>query len=146
MCSDGVTTNQVDEELTSELKTIFSSRLSCKDLDSSLFLGPNEIRACCKRFFVNGEQKGDVVLLEANPEITLSDINEAREDLIARINREEAPECEGCPYIERQKKPEIKINYISLENFAYCNMCCTIALQNTEVMNYLQTSDIEELI
>ena len=56
------------------------------------------------RDFVNGEQKGDVVLLEAN-QVTLSDINEARENLIAKLIGKKLPECGSCPYIEEQKKP-----------------------------------------
>ena len=111
--------------LTSELRNIFNTRLSCKDLDSSLFLGPDEIRACCKRFFVGSERKGDVVLLKADDNITLNSINNAKEDLIRRINVDAASECEGCPYIERREINKSAIDYISLENFSYCNMRCT---------------------
>jgi len=111
----------------SKLSSIFNSYLSCKDLNSSIFLGPNEIRACCKRFFVGGKQKGDVVLLAASPDINLEDINLAKHQLIKDINREESSVCSGCPYIERvqDKIENYKINYISLENFSYCNMRCT---------------------
>lgn len=107
------------------LRSIFLSRLSCKDLDSSLFLGPDEIRACCKRFFVENERKGDVVLLAAHENISLESISDAKEDLIGRINAEEAVECLGCPYIERRHSEEAAIDYISLENFSFCNMRCT---------------------
>jgi glycosyltransferase involved in cell wall biosynthesis/sulfatase maturation enzyme AslB (radical SAM superfamily) len=114
------------EEIFENLSDIFNSHLSCKDLNSSIFLGPNEIRACCKRFFVNGRQKGDVVLLPASPDIHLEEINLAKEKLINEINREESAVCSGCPYIERVKKrfDNYKIDYISLENFSYCNMRC----------------------
>jgi organic radical activating enzyme len=110
-----------------KLNAIFISHLSCKDLNSSIFLGPNEIRACCKRFFVNGRQKGDVVLLPASPDIHLVDINAAKHSLINDINREESSVCSGCPYIERVEGDldDFKIDYISLENFSYCNMRCT---------------------
>lgn len=110
-----------------KLNDIFSSHLSCKDLNSSIFLGPNEIRACCKRFFVNGRQKGDVVLLPASTDIHLVDINAAKHNLINNINREESSVCSGCPYIERVQGglDDFKIDYISLENFSYCNMRCT---------------------
>lgn len=111
--------------LISGLRKIFSTRLSCKDLDSSLFLGPDEIRACCKRFFVRGERKGDVVLLKGDDGIGLGEINMAKADLIRRINAEGAEECKGCPYIERREIGNESIDYISLENFAYCNMRCT---------------------
>jgi organic radical activating enzyme/glycosyltransferase involved in cell wall biosynthesis len=113
--------------LEKEIKNIFNSKLSCKDLNSSIFLAPDEIRACCKRFFYNGKQKGDVVLLKAKKEINLEDINIKKDELIKRINMNEAEECEGCPYIERYENKLLtkKISYISLENFSYCNMRCT---------------------
>lgn len=108
-----------------QLRAIFRSKLSCKDLNSSLFLGPDEIRACCKRFFVNGIQKGDVVLLKAAEDISLPAIARAKKNLIDRINADEASECSGCPYIERYDEGAGGIDYISLENFSYCNMRCT---------------------
>lgn len=112
-------------ELLGRLRNVFQTRLSCKDLDSSVFLGPDEIRACCKRFFVNGIRKGDVVLLKADESIGLPDIQSAKDSLIARINSDSAPECSGCPYIERRPIEATGVNYISLENFSYCNMRCT---------------------
>ncbi len=112
-------------EVLTTIREVFNTRLSCKDLDSSLFLGPDEIRACCKRFFVNGFRKGDVVLLKARPNIELSDITRAKEDLITRLNEGAAPECSGCPYIERRRPGNFKVDYLSLENFAYCNMRCS---------------------
>jgi glycosyltransferase involved in cell wall biosynthesis/organic radical activating enzyme len=123
----GVNDNLPIEILFDRLGDIFNSHLSCKDLDSSIFLGPNEIRACCKRFFVNGRQKGDVVLLPASPEIDLKEIDLSKKKLINEINREESIVCSGCPYIERVSTSleDHKINYISLENFSYCNMRCT---------------------
>ena len=113
--------------LEKKIKYIFNSKLSCKDLNSSIFLAPDEIRACCKRFFYNGKQKGDVVLLKAKKEINLDDINEKKQELIKRINSNEAEECKGCPYIERYENKLLtkKIDYISLENFSYCNMRCS---------------------
>jgi len=111
--------------LTDKLREVFSTRLSCKDLDSSLFLGPDEIRACCKRFFVKGIRKGDVVLLKADDKIDLSLIESAKKKLIDRINDGSATECSGCPYIERGPAQASSISYLSLENFAYCNMRCT---------------------
>jgi len=113
------------EKLLTLISDVFNTRLSCKDLDSSLFLGPDEVRACCKRFFVNGIRKGDVVLLKADSLISLDSIHEAKEKLITRINSNGAKECQGCPYIERRSIEKIEIDYVSLENFAYCNMRCT---------------------
>jgi organic radical activating enzyme len=114
-------------KLKKEIKNIFNSKLSCKDLNSSIFLAPDEIRACCKRFFYNGKQKGDVVLLKAKKEINLDDIYKKKEEIIKRINAGNAEECKGCPYIERYENKLLtkKIDYISLENFSYCNMRCS---------------------
>jgi hypothetical protein len=117
--------DQPDVILLASLREVFSTQLSCKDLDSSLFLGPDEIRACCKRFFVNGIRKGDVVLLKADEQIDLQRIQSAKDKLVDRINADSAPECFGCPYIERRPAYHGGINYLSLENFAHCNMRCT---------------------
>jgi hypothetical protein len=114
-----------DAAMLASLRAVFSTRLSCKDLDASLFLGPDEIRACCKRFFVNGIRKGDVVLLKADAQVDLPRIQTAKQALIDRINAGSAPECSGCPYIERRPVHRGGIDYLSLENFAYCNMQCT---------------------
>ena len=115
------------ERLFSEIKNVFSSHLSCKDLNSSLFFGPAEIRACCKRFFVDGEQKGDVVLLNAAKDINYKQIVSAKQNLLRKINTGTSQECSGCPYIGRYKleKTQEVIDYISFENFSYCNMRCT---------------------
>ena len=37
---------------------------SCKDIEGSLYIAPNEIRACCQRFFYKGEMRGDVNFLK----------------------------------------------------------------------------------
>ena len=117
--------NNPDVILLTSLREVFSTRLSCKDLDSSIFLGPDEIRACCKRFFVDGIRKGDVVLLKADEKIDFQSIQLAKQKLVDRINADSAPECSGCPYIERHPTYQGGINYLSLENFAHCNMRCT---------------------
>lgn len=114
-----------DQDLLDRLRAVFASRLSCKDLDSSLFLGPDEVRACCKRFFVNGIRKGDVVLMKADESTGLPQIQAAKQALIERINTGSAPECSGCPYLERRPAQPTGIDYLSLENFAYCNMRCS---------------------
>lgn len=115
------------QHILDKVKEVFASYLSCKDLENSLFLAPNEIRACCKRFFVDGNQKGDVVLLPADEKITYDDIVNAKEALISEINAGTSSDCAGCPYIERYAvKSNINtIDYISFENFSYCNMRCT---------------------
>lgn len=133
------------------LKSIFSSFLSCKDLNSSLFLGPDEIRACCKRFFVNGLQKGDVVLLAAQSDTSYEDINDKKSDLISRMNQDNAEECSGCPYIRRYAKEVdiFKVDYLSLENFSYCNMKCSYCspkYYGGQESSYSATSIVNSLI
>lgn len=123
--SRGTHDQKSDAEILDSVRSVFLSRLSCKDLDSSIFLGPDEIRACCKRFFVGGVRKGDVVLLKATKTISISDIESRKAELISRINSDEDSECSGCPYIQRQTVTDSGIDYISLENFSYCNMRCT---------------------
>ena len=141
--ANGITDKLSSKILFDRLNDIFNSHLSCKDLNSSIFLGPNEIRACCKRFFVNGRQKGDVVLLPASPDIRLEEINFAKQKLISEINREESAVCAGCPYIERVHSglDKHKIDYISLENFAYSllksphHRCQRPCSQNVQVVH-----------
>ena len=56
---------------------------SCTDLESSLFLAPNEIRACCKRFFFENKMRGDAKLISITDGETpkVADIKKAREKL-----------------------------------------------------------------
>lgn len=111
-----------------KLKQAFATELSCFDLEHSLFLGPNEIRACCKRFFSNGVQKGDVVICGASENLTLEAIITKKQEIKSKINAGNFSDCDDCPYLFRQPKSEIKasnISYISLENFSYCNMRCS---------------------
>lgn len=113
------------ELIVENLKYCFNSHISCKDLKSSLFFGPNKIIGCCKRFFYNGKMKGDVVLMSESNNITLEKILNRKKEIETQLNRDEFEECEGCPYLERfETKREEKINYISLENYTYCNMKC----------------------
>ena len=53
---------------------------TCKDLEDSLYVAPNEIRACCQRFFHDGKIRGDAKLLDIkeNKTPTSSDIKKAR--------------------------------------------------------------------
>ena len=39
---------------------------TCKDLESSLYLGPDQFRACCQRFFYEGKMRGDAPLINLN--------------------------------------------------------------------------------
>ena len=109
-----------------DLAYCFSTELSCKDLRNSLFLGPGEIIGCCKRFFYDGKIKGDIVLFDDSSDVTLDTIQKKKKEIEKRINSETYEDCVGCPYISRFPKTNVrKIDYISLENFTYCNMRCT---------------------
>ena len=37
---------------------------SCKYIEDSLYIAPNEIRSCCQRFFYEGEIRGDAKLTD----------------------------------------------------------------------------------
>lgn len=122
----GIASGEPVAGLHAAMRDIFASLLSCVDIEQSLFLGPDEIRACCKRFFVDGERKGDVVLLRAGGGVTYEAIVARKDALVRQINRGEDGPCSGCPYIRRFSAREARpIKYISLENFTYCNMRCT---------------------
>jgi len=104
----------------------FKSYLSCKDLKNSIFLGPQEIIGCCKRFFYKGKMKGDIVLMSNSSDVNLDKILARKKEVEELINSENYEECEGCPYLQRfEKTNDEKVNYISLENFTYCNMRCS---------------------
>jgi poly(ribitol-phosphate) beta-N-acetylglucosaminyltransferase len=103
--------------------------LSCPSLHHEIYLGPDEIRTCCKRFFVQGEKRGDVVLKKVQPnEIITSDIIlEEKRKLFNKINSGEENDCEGCPFLENKEwgeLEELSIQHISFEYHSVCNMKC----------------------
>lgn len=103
---------------------------SCYDINNSVFLAPSEIRTCCKRFFSEGRLKGDVVLIRQEDRtrgVTLADIRGAKENLHYEINRDNAPQCRGCPFLtfDDWDTPLVQgIKYLSLEYHSICNMRC----------------------
>ncbi len=123
--STGISLN----ELLDRIRSLMRKSWSCYDLHYSIFLRPDEIRTCCKRYFVNGQRKGDVVILKAKKEkfdISYSDIHKAKSRLHFEINRNNAPECAGCPFLsfEEWGEPLTQLKYISLEYHSICNMRC----------------------
>ena len=114
------------------LRDIEDKRWSCIDLHHSIFLAPNEVRTCCKRFFVDNKIRGDVVLLNSEA-INKSDnltksIFDAKENLFNAINRGESTDCDQCPYLEFENWPPIqasKITKISFEHHSVCNLKCS---------------------
>jgi poly(ribitol-phosphate) beta-N-acetylglucosaminyltransferase len=104
--------------------------LSCPSLHNEIYLGPDEIRTCCKRFFVQGEKKGDVVLkkVQPNEEITPEKILKEKQRLFKKINSGEENDCDGCPFLESKEwdeLDELSIKHISFEYHSVCNMKCT---------------------
>ena len=104
---------------------------SCVDLHHSVFLAPGEVRTCCKRFFVDGEMRGDVVLFQSaksTDEVSLTRITEAKKDLYVAINKGESTACDGCPFLEFKQWGDLaplRINYLSMEHHSVCNLVCT---------------------
>ena len=37
---------------------------TCRFIDEALYLAPNQIRACCQRFFYKGKMRGDAKLID----------------------------------------------------------------------------------
>ena len=103
---------------------------TCRDLEGSLYVAPNEIRACCQRFFYNGKIRGDAKLIEIKngKTPTSSDILIARENIFNQIQKNEKMECNGCKYLYKVKeKPKLtsKVEHLSIEHHSVCNLRCT---------------------
>ena len=104
--------------------------LSCKDIESSLYIAPNEIRSCCQRFFHKNKMRGDTKLLEIKDGVTpkAEEIKNARENLFKKIQNNNAESCEGCPFLyETDTKPKFsnEIKHLSIEHHSVCNLRCT---------------------
>lgn len=104
--------------------------LSCRDLQSSVYLAPTQVRTCCQRFFLNGVQQGDVVLLdiEKGDAVNSETIYHSKQNLIKLINNNKSNPCTGCPYIEKKdwdKNESLAIRHLSLEYHSICNLKCT---------------------
>ena len=103
---------------------------SCLHLQKSIYLAPKEIRACCQRFFVNDEMKGDVVVMTPEPgeKVSYNDIIKEKARLIAAINNGESEVCTGCPMLKDDDWPDVAVEQlqtISIEDHSLCNMKCT---------------------
>lgn len=104
-------------------------RWSCVYLQKAVYLAPNEIRACCQRFFIDGVLKGDVPLitLDKPRPVSYGEVIEAKKRLIANINNGSDRLCSGCPQLEEfdwEDPEKEKLNVISIENNSVCNMRC----------------------
>jgi glycosyltransferase involved in cell wall biosynthesis/pyruvate-formate lyase-activating enzyme len=116
--------------IASEIQAFNGKSWSCIDLQHSVFLRADQVRTCCKRFFVNGEMKGDVVLfdLEGQKMVSKDEILQAKRDLHQKINAGVPSACDACPFLEfREWAPlnELDVRYLSLEYHSVCNLKCT---------------------
>ena len=103
---------------------------SCEDLQGSVYLGPNALRHCCQRFFVNGKMEGDVEIFKVNKgdDISVKDIIKKKKDIIQKLNKKEKTPCDGCPKLQYKNwghLAEIKLNKISVEAHSKCNARCS---------------------
>lgn len=103
---------------------------SCVDLQNSLFLRPDEVRTCCKRFFVGGSMRGDVALMRVvdgcppSPAEVLS----AKRSLHRAINAGKETPCSGCPFLRMSDWDplgRLDVSYLSMEQHSVCNLRCT---------------------
>ena len=104
---------------------------SCKDIETSLYIAPNEIRSCCQRYFYGGKMRGDAKLLEIDDSglsPSYEDIKNSRYTLFEKIQNNQSESCLGCPFLyETENKPlfDGKINHLSVEHHSVCNLRCT---------------------
>ena len=102
---------------------------SCKSLETSLYIAPNEIRACCQRFFRDGKMRGDAKLLSIKDGVTPSiiEIKKAREKLFEEIQEDKNEDCKGCIFLKKTKdKPNFtsETKHLSIEHHSVCNLRC----------------------
>lgn len=124
-----------DLDTPNKIKNLKGSSLSCKDLHRSVYLAPNEIRTCCKRFFVQGEMKGDVRVIRVSglnegekKAISAKDLRLAKRDLYLDMNYGENTDCDGCPFIELSNwdtlESNLDVQLLSMEQHSVCNLRC----------------------
>ena len=78
---------------------------ACRSLLSSVYLAPEQIRTCCKRFHVDDKLKGDAVLFESDSvsnisNVSLDDVMAKKLQIIEEINSDSfcsSHQCHGCP-------------------------------------------------
>ncbi|MDA9679882.1 glycosyltransferase [Gammaproteobacteria bacterium] len=125
---------------------------SCYDLHNSIFLAPDEVRTCCKRFFVDGKMKGDVTiaLADQNDPASISPVTilNGKKDLYGDINRGQCEECDGCPFLEFKDWgyiEDLKVEHLSLEYHSVCNMKCSYC-NDTYYGGATADYDVERLV
>jgi glycosyltransferase involved in cell wall biosynthesis/organic radical activating enzyme len=121
-----------EKEISAFIQQNSRKRWSCQYLHHSIYIRPNEINTCCKRFFVGNEIRGDVTILE-NGQIPengkmAKEIISAKKRLFDSINKGEDTACSGCPFMEFKEWPSFeqpKITSISFEYHSVCNLICS---------------------
>ncbi len=118
--------------ITEYIEQVVNKSWSCIDLHHSVFLAPDQIRTCCKRFFVDGEMRGDVTLLDLSKSdsshVSSENILEAKQKLLASINSGERTDCDGCPFLEFKEwgsLANLQVKYLSLEYHSICDLRCS---------------------
>lgn len=114
------------------ISDIINKSWSCIDLHNSVFLAPDQIRTCCKRFFVENKMYGDVCLIDLNVnndnKISAERILQAKRTLHTNINKGIKTKCDGCPFLEfKEWEPlsNLDIKYLSFEYHSLCNLKCS---------------------
>ena len=102
---------------------------TCRDIENSLYIAPNEIRSCCQRFFHKGKIRGDAKLIKIKEgkTPTIKDLVEARKKILDEIQNDKNEDCLGCPFITSQEtKPKAtgNVSYLSIEHHSVCNLRC----------------------
>ncbi|QHJ13586.1 putative glycosyltransferase EpsJ [Paraglaciecola mesophila] len=120
------------ETICTQISQLDGKSWSCTDLQHSVFMRSNEVRTCCKRFFVDGEMRGDVKLFDvtdgSEKSLGSREILEAKRELHQKINAGISNPCEGCSFLEFKKWDtlnKLDIHYLSLEYHSVCNLKCT---------------------
>jgi len=103
---------------------------SCSSLHHSVYLAPDELRHCCKRFFLNSKMKGDVKIFKVknNGDITKNKILAEKKKLYDNINEGKKTPCTGCPHLTKDYWPELnklELKTLSIESHSVCNMKCS---------------------
>ncbi len=103
---------------------------SCRYIHGSVYFGPDELRHCCKRFFVDGEMRGDVPIfpITQSDDFDAEKIRQAKQSLYHAINKGEQTPCSGCPFIvedDWSNLDKLNVDYISIEAHSVCNMRCS---------------------
>jgi hypothetical protein len=132
MKDDKLTMTAKSNTIISDVKGLEGKSWSCIDLQHSVFMRSDEVRTCCKRFFVDGEMRGDVKLFDvendSNEVLDSKRVLDAKRELHQKINSGISNPCDGCSFLEFKEWDafnQLDIQYLSLEYHSVCNLKCT---------------------